>query len=291
MFFDSHAHLNFKPFQKDYHGVIERCFKNNVWLINVGSKYDTSEKAISIAENYQKGVWAAIGLHPTHVGDEIFVYQKYLALARSSDKVVAIGETGLDYAVFVRKRSERLQKRASAAAESEGGLHQEIKIIKEKQKEVFLKHIELAQELNKPLIIHCRLAHEDLIEILFTKVSRRPSYNFSNGENLFRGVIHCFTGNQEQAEKYLEMGFYLGFTGIITYSSEYDKLIKDLPLEKILIETDCPYLTPVPYRGQRNEPLYVKYVAQKIADIHGLPLEKVAEQTVTNALNLFQILL
>jgi len=256
MFFDSHAHLNFKAFNNDYPKIIKKCLEENLWLINVGSKYDTSEKAISIAENYEKGVWAAIGLHPTHVGDENFDYQKYLELAKNP-KVVAIGETGLD---FYRTRDPRL---------------------KEKQKELFQQHLELAKELDKPLILHCRDAYDELLKLLALQAS---SYKL-------QGVIHCFSGNRQQAKQYLEMGFLLGFTGIITYSSEYDKLIKDLPLEKILIETDCPYLTPIPHRGQRNEPLYVKYVAQKIAEIRGLSLEKIAEQTANNALNLFQILL
>ena len=254
MFFDSHAHLNFKPFQKDYVRVIERCFENNVWLINVGSQYETSQRAVAIASEYEKGVWAAVGLHPVHIEDEIFNYQKYLELAKNP-KVVAIGETGLDYYRITNP---------------------ELRI---KQKELFLNHLKLAQELDKPLIVHCRNAYDELFQEL-RKIKHQ-----------LKGTIHCFSGNYQQAKQYLELGFFLGFTGIITYSSEYDKLIKDLPLEKILIETDCPYLAPVPYRGKRNEPAYVKYTAQKIAEIRGFSLEKIAEQTVTNALNLFQILL
>lgn len=273
--FDSHAHLNFKAFNDDHPEIIKKCLDGNLWLINVGSKYDTSEKAAAIAENYKKGVWAAIGLHPSHIEDEIFDYQKYLALAKNSDKVVAIGETGLDY---FRIKNDELE-------------------IKEKQKEAFKKQVELAMELNKPLIIHCRNAHDDLLRLLELQVS---SYNL-------QGVIHCFTGNNQEARKYLNMGFYLGFTGIITYSSDYDAIIKDTPLEKILIETDCPYLTPLkpqtnaeksqrksalsPRKSAftRNEPIYVKYTAQKIAEVRGLPIEKVAEQTFQNALKLFKL--
>ncbi|MDP3052854.1 MAG: TatD family hydrolase [bacterium] len=250
-FFDSHSHLNFKAFNDDYPKIIKKCLDENLWLINVGSRYDTSEKAVAIAGNYEKGVWAAIGLHPTHVGDENFDYQKYLALAKSSDKVVAVGETGLDY-----YRTTDPQLRI-------------------KQKELFLNHLKLAQELDKPLIIHCREAYDELIKEL------------KNTEYQFKGVVHCFSGNSQQAKQYLDLGLYLGFTGIITYSSDYDDIIRDMPLEKILIETDCPYLAPVPYRGQRNEPLYVKYTAQKIAEICGLSLEKVAEQTYQNAIRLF----
>ena len=172
--------------------------------------------------------------------------------------MAAIGETGLDY---YRIKNNELR-------------------IKNLQKEVFKKQIELALALDKPLIIHCRDAHDDVISIL-------NSYFLIHNSKL-KGVIHCFTGNQKQAKQYLEMGIFLGFTGIITYSPAYDEIIKDLPLEKILIETDCPYLTPVPRRGQRNEPLYVKFVAQKIAAIRNLSLEEVARQTADNALNLFQ---
>jgi TatD DNase family protein len=284
MFFDSHAHLNFKAFKDDYRQVVKRCQENNVWLINAGSQYETSRRAVEIAEEFKQGVWAAVGLHPIYVDDKDFDFQKYLTLAKSSPKVVAVGETGLDY---------------YHGPES-----------KTKQKEIFLKHLELAQELKKPVIIHCRLAHEDLIEILKPKTySPRFAGEAGNLKPNLKGVIHCFTGNQQQAEKYLEMGFYLGFTGIITYSSEYDEIIKTLPLEKILIETDSPYLTPLNTQTNaeksqresvssprqsafiRNEPLYVKYVAEKIAAIHGLSLEIIAKQTTSNALKLFGIML
>ena len=259
MFFDSHAHLNFKAFNNDYLKIIKNCLDKNLWLINVGSRYADSERAVAIAENYEKGVWAAIGLHPTSAEDENFVYQKYLTLAKNSDKVVAIGETGLDY-YRVKNPESRIG-----------------------QKKLFLEHLRLAKEINRPLIIHCREAHDDLIEILNSKLNTLNSK--------LNGVIHCFSGNRQQAEQYLELGFFIGFTGIITYSSEYDEIIKNLPLEKILIETDCPYLAPVPRRGQRNEPAYITYTAQKIASLRGLSLEKTAKQTADNALNLFQILL
>ncbi len=253
MFFDSHSHLNFKAFNDDYPKIIKKCLDENLWLINVGSKYDTSEKAVAIAEKYEKGIWAAIGLHPTHVEDENLDYQKYLALGKKSKKVVAVGETGLDY-YRIKNPESRI-----------------------KQKELFLSHLKLAQELDKPLILHCREAYDEMFEMLHASSSK------------LQGVVHCFSGNNQQAKQYLDLGLYLGFTGIITYSSDYDAIIRDMPLQKILIETDCPYLAPVPHRGQRNEPLYVKYVAQKIAEIRGLSLEKVAEQTRQNAIGLFRL--
>jgi TatD DNase family protein len=259
---DTHAHLNFKDYKKDCEEVIKRTLDNDVWMINVGSQYETSKRAVEIAEKHSEGVFAATGLHPIHSQDE-FDYEKYKELAVSK-KVVAIGEIGLDY------KPEYIS-------------------FKERQKEVFLKQIELAKELKLPIIFHCRLAHNDLISILNTE------YNIQN-TNL-GGVIHCFTGNWEEAKKYLEMGFHLGFNGII-FRLNLDEVIEKTPLDKILIETDCPYLIPPlpaealakegPLTG-RNEPIYVKYVAEKIAKIKKINYEEIEEQTTKNAKTLFSI--
>jgi len=283
MLIDTHAHINFKDYKDDADEVVKRALENDIWLINVGAEFETSKRAVEYAQKYPQGVFAAVGLHPIHLQAqkfnekdfefetkaEDFDYEKYKTLAQNP-KVVAIGEIGLDYAVFVRKQSERLQKRASAdsafvatsakeAAESEGGLHkEEIEIIKDLQKEVFLKQLKLAQELNKPVIIHCREAHRDLLEIIS---------NFQFPISKPRGVIHSFSGNYKQARQYRELGFKIAFNGIITFARDYDKVILDTPLEDILLETDCPYLAPIPYRGQRNEPLYIIEVAKKIAEI------------------------
>lgn len=257
MFFDSHAHLNFNSFQNDGQKIINSCLQEKIWLVNVGSQFSTSQKAVEIAEQYQEGVWAAVGLHPADAEKENFEEEKYLDLAKNSSKVVAVGETGLDY--FRLPNDETKKQKA-----------------KNSQKELLLKHLTLAQKLDKPLIIHCREAHSDLIEILKSK----PEAN---------GVIHCFSGNSQEAKQYLQMGFYLGFTGIITFTNAYNEIICQTPLERILIETDCPYLAPVPHRGQRNEPSFVQYTAQKIAEIRGLPLEKIAKQTSQNARQLFRV--
>jgi len=269
MLIDTHAHVNFNTYKDDADEVIRRCLDNNIWMINVGSQYTTSKRAVKIAEKYKQGVYAAIALHPVHLGpskyideeeaqfqtrEEKFDKQKYKELAKNP-KVVAIGETGLDY--------YRIKNHESG--------------IKSLQKEVFVQHLELAQEVNKPIIFHCRKAYDDLLNEL----------QVANYE--LRGVLHCFMGKWSQAEEFLNMGFYLGFNGLITYCRDYDKVIKNTPLEKILIETDCPYLTPVPHRGERNEPLYVKYVAEKIADLKELSFEEVAEQTTKNARDLFGI--
>ncbi len=277
MLIDTHAHLNFNAYKDDVNEVIKKTLGNNVWMINVGSQYSTSKRAVEIAEKYEKGVYAAIGLHPIHLSDGIFKtkidteeiefntreeefdYDAYKDLAESK-KVVAIGEIGFDY-WYRPKTKIRLEQ------------------FKNRQKEIFLKQLNLAQELNLPVIFHCRLAHEELINILNTK------YNIQNTG--LKGVIHCFTGTWEEAKKYLEMGFCLGFNGII-FKLNLDEMIKKTPLERILIETDCPYLTPSPIEG-RNEPLYVKYVAEKIAKIKDLTFEEIAKITTKNAKELFKI--
>lgn len=286
MLIDTHAHLNFNAYKTDLDEVIRRSLENDVWMINVGSQYETSERAIAIAERYEKGVYAAIGLHPIHLSagifktkidveeiefqtcEEEFDYEKYKELAKN-EKVVAIGEIGLDY-YYKPKTKTRLEQ------------------FKNKQKEVFLKQLELARELNLPVIFHCRMAHDELISIL------NEQRTMDNEQS--KGVVHCFTGTQEQAEQYLEMGFYLGFNGLI-FKMDFDEIIKKISLEKILIETDCPYLTPLPAEALakarplpiRNEPIYVKYVAEKIAKIKNLSYEEISEITTNNAKNLFRL--
>lgn len=275
MLIDTHAHLNFNAYKNDVDEVVKRSLDNNVWMINVGSTYETSKRAVEIAERFPKGVYAAVGLHPIHLAEGIFKtkldkeeisfqtknenfdYEKYKKLALSK-KVVAVGEIGLDY-WYKPKSKTKLEQ------------------FKNKQKEVCKKQLELADELSLPVIFHCRVAHKDLIEIIFglRQVNKQ------------KGVVHCFTGNWEEAEKYLEAGFFLGFNGII-FKLDLDEIIKKTPLEKILIETDCPYLTPPETEG-RNEPVYVKYVAEKIAKIKKKSYGEISKITAENAVNLFKL--
>jgi len=240
---DTHAHLNFSAYKSDAGQVIGRSLAKDTWMINVGSQYSTSKKAVEIAGKYKKGVYAAVGLHPIHSQDG-FDLEGYKKMAQAPG-VIAVGEIGLDY-------------------------KKEYVSFKEKQKEVFLEQLDLAKELNLPIILHCRMAHQDLINLLSPEI---------------RGVVHCFTGNWQQAEKYLAMGFYLGFNGII-FKLDLDKIIKKTPLDRILIETDCPYLTPPPQKG-RNEPVYIKYVAEKIAEIKKISFEETIKATTENASKLF----
>jgi len=280
MLIDTHCHLNFKDFKEDADEVIKRTLENDVQLINVGAEWRTSQRAIEYAEKYTGGVWAVVGLHPiyinikhktystkqktnkliTKIEKEIFDYKKYLQLAQNK-KVVAIGEVGLDYHHFDKNLSE-----------------EEILKIKNKQKEVFKKFIRLADEVKKPIAIHCWDAYSDLLEILKENLVKR------------RGVVHSFIGNYKTAEKFIELGFKIGLNGIVTYSESYDKLIKKIGLENIVLETDAPYLTPSPLeRYSRNEPLNVKLVAQKIADVLKIDIKEVEKQTTNNARKLFTL--
>ncbi len=279
---DVHTHVQFHAFSEDADFVIKRALDAGVWMVNVGTQRDTSQKAIEIAERYQEGVYATVGLHPIHteksyhdpyelgtfshsqecenvVGgfvsrEEKFDYDYYKKLAEHP-KVVAIGECGLDY--------YRLGEET-----------------KKKQKAVFLEHIRLAREVAKPLMIHCRKAFSDLIRILEHHKSDLPDP---------RGIIHFFSGSIDDARKLHDLGFSFSFGGVITFVREYDDVVKYIPLERILLETDAPYVAPVPYRGKRNEPTYVTEVAKKLAELKGLPFEEICDKTTVNAKLIFRL--
>jgi len=291
MLIDTHAHLNFNAYKKDAAEVIKRALDSEIWMINIGTQYETSKRAIEIAEKYPQGIYAAIGLHPIHLetnlvkikidpaelpsathgaskeeigaktGEENFDYEKYKKLAQS-EKVVAIGEIGLDY--YYKPKTKR-----------------KLELFKEKQRMDLCQQLELAKGLNLPVIFHCRMGHRDLIELLKENQEIRPK----------KAVAHGFVGNLEELKEYLSFGYYIGFNGIIFKNIEginFEENIKNTPLDKILIETDCPYLTPLSIVG-RNEPLYVKYIAERIAEIKKISFEKLAEITTQNAKKLFNI--
>lgn len=276
MLIDTHAHVNFSAFKEDAEEVIKRALDKSIFFINVGSQYSTSARALKYAQKYPGKLWAAVGVHPVHLQAKSFTYEdnnelekteittsgekvdmeKYRELARNKE-VVAIGEVGLDYHHFEPE--------------------DDIEKLKNKQKEIFTEFIDLANELGKPMAIHCWDGYDDLYEILKNKPVKKL------------GVIHSFIGGYKTANKFIELGFLIGLNGVITYSDSFDRLIKEIPLEKMLVETDCPYLTPVPKKGERNEPLYVAYVVEKIAKIKQITEEKVAEITTQNAKNLFNL--
>jgi len=278
MLIDTHSHVNFAYFKEDFDQVTHRALDEKIWMINVGAEYKTSRRALDMANRYERGVYAAVGLHPLHLyksetegdgyvfagRDEEFNYDAYEKLA-SFEKVVAIGEIGLDYYKI------------------NPGI--DVQEVKKVQKEAFWQQLLLAHRLEKPVIIHCRQAHDDTLALI--KDFRREHKDLI--PNKPWGVMHCFSGDEDLAWQYFNLGLLISFTGLITFSHQWDSLIRKIPSDKFMVETDCPFMTPEPFRGTRNEPLYVQYVAKKIAEIRGTTEEKIAEMTTRNARNLFEI--
>lgn len=268
MLIDTHAHLNFKAFENNLDEVFKRCEELKMSVINVGSQFETSKRAVELTK--YKNFYASIGLHPIHVFDEDFILEDYQKLITNG--VVAIGETGLDY--FHSPKSEENNKPITQSVIS-------------KQVEVFEAHIKLAKNNDLPLILHGRNSNDDftLQTVYFDIMKILDSHNYYNG------VFHCFAGSQMEAKTIIDSGMYIGFTGIITYPNAQNlrDIVNYLPLDRILIETNSPYLAPQKYRGKTNEPIYVEEVARQIAEIKNLSLEEVIDTTWENAKKLFKI--
>lgn len=273
-FFDAHSHAHFPAYGDESVAVVQRALDADVQMILVGTERGTSESAIALAEQFE-GVWAAVGLHPTHTTPAEYIDEKelgdfakagYAHAVESVDpalyqrlaehpKVVAIGECGLDYF--------RLDPETARV-----------------QKEALVAQMAVAKAVNKPITIHCRNAFPDLIEV------------FREHKDLLidkPGTIHFFTGTLEEAKVLLDMGFYLQFGGVITFAKMYEEIVRAIPLERIITETDAPYVAPVPYRGKRNEPAYVVEVGKKIAEIKGIGLEEVRKQVRENVRTVFGV--
>jgi TatD DNase family protein len=269
--FDTHAHVNFNAYKADGEEVLQRCLAASMNVVNVGSQYSTSKRAIEYARKFDSGIYAAVGIHPVHLKKgtfihidpeelteeeiptvgESFEYDTYLELAKD-EKVVAIGEIGLDYHHFEED--------------------DDIEFLKNLQKKTLIKFIQLANDVQKPVMLHCWDGYDDLLEILLQHPVTK------------KGIVHSFIGSYKTANKFIELGYKLGLNGIVTYGESYDRLIREIDLENIVIETDCPYLTPRPLeRGSRNEPLFVEQVARKIAQVKNISPEEVAEKTTRTA--------
>lgn len=248
---DSHAHLTMRKYRKDLDAVLARAREAGVLaVVNVGFDVDSSAEGAHLAER-EPDVFAAVGVHP-HDADTVDDYVlSYLEELSAGSKVVAIGEIGLD---FYRNLSPRRI-----------------------QEKVFVNLLSLAKKVELPVIIHDRDAHRRVMEIL-------------KAEGASRGVMHCFSGDMGLARQALDLGFYISFAGPITYDGrKAGEIIRKMPPDKILIETDCPYLTPVPYRGKRNEPAYVRFVLERVAGILGKPVEEAEALTDENARRLFNL--
>ena len=254
MLFDTHVHLNAEQFNEDLQEVIDRAIAEGVTnMVVVGFDEITIKKAIELAETHDF-LYARVGWHPVDAIDMTQEHLDWLKELASHPKVVALGEMGLDY--YWDKSPKDIQK------------------------EVFRKQIRLAKEVNLPIIIHNRDATADIVEILKEE---------NAGE--VGGIMHCYSGSVETALECVEMNFYISLGGPVTFKNakKPKEVAEAVPLDRLLVETDCPYLTPHPYRGKRNEPAYVKLVAEQIAELKGLTFEEVAEETAKNAKKLFGI--
>jgi TatD DNase family protein len=319
MLIDTHAHVNFQGFKAETEEVLARALEMNISVINVGTQIDTSRQAVEIAEKYnpslfpsphegrgggevgegtKAGIYAVVGLHPVHTysqymdeeethfktREEDFDYEAYKKLAQSP-KVVGIGECGLDYFRLNLPAGEAGIEPACPAGRDLG---LKIEDVKNLQKKAFIKQIQLAKELNKTLVVHSRSsagsddACLDIYEILKGLKIKDLGLRF---------VLHSYTGRWEVLEPFFELGGYVSFNGIITFdkTGNMEKLVKNSPLDRIVLETDCPYLTPVPNRGKRNEPSFVRHTAEHFAKLKGLTLEEVERLTTENAKRLFLI--
>jgi TatD DNase family protein len=275
LLFDVHTHTQFAAYAPDQDAVIRRALDAGVWMINVGTQADTSRAAVETAARYDGGVYAAVGLHPVHtershhdaqeLGDtqdaagftsrgEAFDYEYYKDMARDP-RVVAIGECGLDY--------YRLSEDTKA-----------------KQRVVFERQIALATDVKKPLMIHCRNAFADLIDVL---------RGHDTGLCTPPGVIHFFASTTDDARALLDMGFSFSFGGVITFARDYDGVVRYIPMDRIVLETDAPYITPVPHRGRRNEPAYIVETAKKLGEIKDMTYEETARITTQNARRIFDV--
>ena len=271
-YFDVHTHVQFAAFREDQDAVIRRALEAGVWMVNVGTQADTSQAAVAIAKRYPAGVYATVGLHPIHTeasyhdakelgadekgfisrGEE-FDYAYYSKLGGDAS-VVAIGECGLDY--------YRLDEKT-----------------KDRQHHAFARQMALAADLQKPLMIHCRNAFGDLIQALRAAPALPDP----------RGIIHFFSGTREDATALLDLGFSFSFGGVTTFADAYDEVVRFIPTDRIMLETDAPYVTPVPYRGTRNEPFYLIEVAKKIGALKGMAPEEIGLGGVENARRMFAI--
>jgi len=254
MLIDSHAHLTLPQFDDDREMVIQRAREAGLkHIITVGLDIEDSHKAIMLTDEYDF-IFASIGVHPHDV--KSIGTKTYSQLKKLSDhhKVVAIGEIGLDFYRNLSPRKIQFQR--------------------------FREQLQLAREVSLPVIIHDREAHEDTVQILQEE-----------GVETIGGVIHCFSGDLKMANACLDLGFYISIPGTITFknSREYRDIVRELPLNRLLVETDCPFLTPHPFRGKRNEPAYVRYTAETIARLKNIDVAELAEITTANAQNLFHL--
>lgn len=285
MLIDTHAHLDYPDFAPDFEAVLARATEAGVTrILTIGTSVESSERAVALAEKYQN-VFAVIGVHPSYAeeaGDDVMTPLRELA---KSPRVAAIGETGLDYhrlpsATAAKERNAQVINKALQAEtdeEIESGIHDGA--IKDKQASIFQQQLDLAVELRLNVVIHQRDAWEDTLEVL-RDYGRQVS-----------GVFHCFGGTKEQAEEVIRLGHLVSFTGIVTFKNgaSVRGVAAGLSAGEFMVETDCPYLAPTPFRGKRCEPAHTRLVAESIATARGISLEEVARATTQTAEEFFRL--
>lgn len=251
---DTHCHLNFPEYADDLKEAVARAAEAGIGVINVGTDLAMSEQAVALAHEFPD-MWAAVGIHPHHAFDAPAAIERLRDLAADS-KVVTIGEVGLDY---YRLAVEDVEE------------------VKHAQRAAFMDQLGLARECKLPVIIHSREAGTEILDVLR-----------AHGAGL-SGVAHSFSGTVDDVRAFLELGFYIGFTGVVTFKNveALREVVRFVPLDRMLVETDAPFLAPEPHRGKRNEPAWVELVARKIAEIKNEPTGRVAEMTTENARALF----
>lgn len=286
-YFDIHSHVAFKDYDQDLEEVLQRMRDESVWTITVGVNKATSEDAVKFGEG-KEGFFSTVGLHPNDTEKETFSESEYKSLILNP-KVVGVGECGLDY-YRLQRGNERdsslaIPKQGKVESSAYYHLNGDVGAIKKRQAREFEKHIDFAIKYDKPLMIHGRPSRgtvDTYLDMLAVLESKKREV----GEKL-RGNIHFFVGTVDIARRFYTIGFTTSFTGVLTFAREYDDVVKFAPLEMLMTETDAPYATPNPFRGRRNEPLYVKYVVGAIASIRGIGEEVAREATVQNALKMF----
>lgn len=251
MFFDVHAHLDDEAFDEDRDEVIEKVNQQNIGVINAGATLETSKTSVDLSGDYEN-FYACVGIHPHEAGDVPDNYIEILEDLASYPKVVAIGEIGLDYYYDLAD--------------------------KDVQKRVFFEQLDLAKRLDLPVVIHNREAHQDTLEIL-------------KKSGIKKGLMHCYSGSFEMAQEFMRLGFYFSFGGMITFKNAKrpKEIASKLPLNRILTETDCPYLTPEPYRGKRNDPTMIPIIENQLAKLQGVSVKELEENININLKNLFGI--
>ena len=268
---DTHAHLDASIYERDLDIVVRHALDEDVWTITVGNDLESSRRAVEIASRYPRGVYAAVGLHPGKVPGDITAEDKLVDLGAfyelaSHPKVVALGETGLDYHDLPLLRRDPSRNA--------------VERMRENQKKVLGKFLDLSRELRLPLLLHCRDAHDDMLSMLETWDKTTRGFDS-------RGIVHCFSGNWKQARRYFNLDFMISVTGIVSHGAYQADLLKKAPLSRLVAESDCPYLTPVPWAIRRNEPSYVTAVASHVAGMRAMRREEVERQMTQNALSVF----